>query len=75
MPWLSPPSPPPGHVPAARCTQECVHGRCVAPDLCQCEPGWRGTDCSSGEGGAGGSWGGGHTDPWLGGAGGGRAFA
>ncbi|NWZ58543.1 PEAR1 protein, partial [Haliaeetus albicilla] len=30
-----------------RCTQECVHGRCVAPDLCQCEPGWRGTNCSS----------------------------
>ncbi|NXW45134.1 PEAR1 protein, partial [Nyctiprogne leucopyga] len=30
-----------------RCTQECVHGRCVAPDLCQCEPGWRGPDCSS----------------------------
>uniref|UniRef100_A0A8B9TZ76 Platelet endothelial aggregation receptor 1 n=1 Tax=Anas zonorhyncha TaxID=75864 RepID=A0A8B9TZ76_9AVES len=35
-----------------RCTQECVHGRCVAPERCQCEPGWRGTDCSSGEGGA-----------------------
>ncbi|XP_027765206.1 platelet endothelial aggregation receptor 1-like, partial [Empidonax traillii] len=30
-----------------RCSQECVHGRCVAPELCQCEPGWRGTDCSS----------------------------
>ncbi|XP_069651641.1 platelet endothelial aggregation receptor 1 isoform X4 [Haliaeetus albicilla] len=30
-----------------RCTQECVHGRCVAPDLCQCELGWRGTNCSS----------------------------
>ncbi|KAM9166986.1 LOW QUALITY PROTEIN: uncharacterized protein V3H86_015010, partial [Mergus octosetaceus] len=30
-----------------RCTQECVHGRCVAPERCQCEPGWRGTDCSS----------------------------
>uniref|UniRef100_A0A8B9NCJ4 EMI domain-containing protein n=1 Tax=Accipiter nisus TaxID=211598 RepID=A0A8B9NCJ4_9AVES len=30
-----------------RCTQECVHGRCVAPDLCQCEPGWRGSNCSS----------------------------
>ncbi|XP_027523507.1 platelet endothelial aggregation receptor 1-like, partial [Corapipo altera] len=34
----------------ARCSQECVHGRCVAPELCQCEPGWRGPDCSSGEG-------------------------
>ncbi|XP_025929641.1 platelet endothelial aggregation receptor 1 [Apteryx rowi] len=30
-----------------RCTHECVHGRCVAPDRCQCEPGWRGADCSS----------------------------
>ncbi|XP_015271977.1 PREDICTED: platelet endothelial aggregation receptor 1 [Gekko japonicus] len=30
-----------------RCTQECVHGRCVAPDQCQCEQGWRGADCSS----------------------------
>ncbi|XP_072346582.1 multiple epidermal growth factor-like domains protein 11 [Scyliorhinus torazame] len=30
-----------------RCTQECVHGRCVGPDRCQCEPGWRGPDCSS----------------------------
>ncbi|KAG8147025.1 hypothetical protein E2320_014079, partial [Naja naja] len=30
-----------------RCAQECVHGRCVAPDQCQCEQGWRGSDCSS----------------------------
>ncbi|KTG36124.1 hypothetical protein cypCar_00002536 [Cyprinus carpio] len=30
-----------------RCTKECVHGRCVAPDRCQCESGWRGEDCSS----------------------------
>uniref|UniRef100_A0A3B4TSE5 Platelet endothelial aggregation receptor 1 n=1 Tax=Seriola dumerili TaxID=41447 RepID=A0A3B4TSE5_SERDU len=30
-----------------RCTKECVHGRCVAPDHCQCEGGWRGDDCSS----------------------------
>ncbi|KAM6967651.1 uncharacterized protein pear1 [Aplochiton taeniatus] len=30
-----------------RCTKECVHGRCVAPDRCQCEGGWRGEDCSS----------------------------
>lgn len=33
----------------ARCTRECVHGRCVAPDRCQCEGGWRGDDCSRGE--------------------------
>ncbi|TWW80143.1 Multiple epidermal growth factor-like domains protein 10, partial [Takifugu flavidus] len=30
-----------------RCTMECVHGRCIAPDQCQCERGWRGDDCSS----------------------------
>ncbi|NXK42905.1 PEAR1 protein, partial [Piprites chloris] len=41
-----------------RCSQECVHGRCVAPERCQCEPGWRGPDCSSGEGPAGGAPGG-----------------
>ncbi|PWA24960.1 hypothetical protein CCH79_00015500 [Gambusia affinis] len=29
------------------CSQECVHGRCVAPNRCQCEKGWRGDDCSS----------------------------
>lgn len=34
----------------ALCTEECVHGRCVSPDTCQCEPGWGGLDCSSGEG-------------------------
>ncbi|MEQ2274846.1 Multiple epidermal growth factor-like domains protein 11 [Xenotaenia resolanae] len=31
------------------CTEECVHGRCISPDTCQCEPGWGGLDCSSGE--------------------------
>ncbi|KAI1901452.1 hypothetical protein AGOR_G00034580 [Albula goreensis] len=30
-----------------RCTRECVHGRCVAPDHCQCEDGWQGEDCST----------------------------
>ncbi|XP_013887580.1 multiple epidermal growth factor-like domains protein 11, partial [Austrofundulus limnaeus] len=30
------------------CTEECVHGRCVSPETCQCEPGWGGLDCSSG---------------------------
>lgn len=33
----------------AQCTEECAHGRCVSPDTCQCEPGWGGLDCSSGE--------------------------
>lgn len=26
-----------------------MHGRCVSPDTCHCEPGWGGPDCSSGE--------------------------
>lgn len=34
---------------SALCTDECAHGRCVSPDTCQCEPGWGGLDCSSGE--------------------------
>lgn len=34
---------------SALCTEECAHGRCVSPDTCQCEPGWGGLDCSSGE--------------------------
>ncbi|XP_073077275.1 platelet endothelial aggregation receptor 1 isoform X3 [Manis javanica] len=29
------------------CAQECVHGRCVAPNQCQCVQDWRGDDCSS----------------------------
>uniref|UniRef100_A0A8C2BWC6 Multiple EGF-like-domains 10 n=1 Tax=Cyprinus carpio TaxID=7962 RepID=A0A8C2BWC6_CYPCA len=29
------------------CAEKCVHGRCVAPSTCQCEPGWGGPDCSS----------------------------
>ncbi|KAF5920148.1 hypothetical protein HPG69_006419 [Diceros bicornis minor] len=29
------------------CVQECVHGRCVAPNQCQCVQDWRGDDCSS----------------------------
>lgn len=33
----------------ALCARECVHGRCVAPNQCQCVQDWRGDDCSSGE--------------------------
>ncbi|XP_073662090.1 platelet endothelial aggregation receptor 1 isoform X8 [Tursiops truncatus] len=31
----------------ALCARECVHGRCVAPNQCQCVQDWRGDDCSS----------------------------
>lgn len=44
-PWpifLSPPCP-------AYCAESCVHGRCMAPNTCQCEPGWGGSNCSSGK--------------------------
>uniref|UniRef100_A0A8C9V0U8 Multiple EGF-like-domains 10 n=1 Tax=Scleropages formosus TaxID=113540 RepID=A0A8C9V0U8_SCLFO len=30
-----------------QCAEKCVHGRCMAPNTCQCEPGWGGPDCSS----------------------------
>lgn len=33
-----------------------MHGRCVSPDTCHCEPGWGGPDCSSGESGVFGGW-------------------
>ena len=28
------------------CSQHCRHGRCVAPDQCECEPGFGGAACS-----------------------------
>ena len=28
------------------CSQTCYHGRCIAPDQCECEPGFGGTSCS-----------------------------
>ncbi|MBN3318386.1 MEG10 protein, partial [Atractosteus spatula] len=29
------------------CADKCDHGRCIAPNSCQCEPGWGGSNCSS----------------------------
>lgn len=40
--FLSPPCP-------AHCATSCVHGRCMAPNTCQCDPGWGGSNCSSGK--------------------------
>ncbi|TNN42738.1 Multiple epidermal growth factor-like domains protein 10 [Liparis tanakae] len=37
-----------GEICAPHCAASCVHGRCVAPNTCQCEPGWGGSNCSSG---------------------------
>jgi len=28
------------------CSQTCVHGECVEPDVCDCEPGYGGISCS-----------------------------
>ena len=28
------------------CTQPCVHGTCEEPDVCQCDQGFGGIDCS-----------------------------
>ncbi|KAK7909490.1 hypothetical protein WMY93_014174 [Mugilogobius chulae] len=38
-----------GEICAPFCEESCVHGRCMAPNTCQCEPGWGGSNCSSGQ--------------------------
>ncbi|XP_077442493.1 multiple epidermal growth factor-like domains protein 10 isoform X1 [Vanacampus margaritifer] len=36
-----------GEICIPHCAESCVHGRCMAPNTCQCEPGWGGSNCSS----------------------------
>ena len=28
------------------CTSDCIHGTCIEPDKCKCEPGYGGPTCS-----------------------------
>ena len=28
------------------CSQQCVHGDCIEPDVCDCQPGFGGPSCS-----------------------------
>ena len=32
----------------AVCIPQCVHGTCIQPDICACEPGWTGLRCTIG---------------------------
>ena len=32
----------------AICSSECVHGTCIGPDVCPCDPGWTGARCDIG---------------------------
>ena len=34
----------------AVCAPGCVHGQCTIPDICECELGWTGDDCNTGNG-------------------------
>ncbi|XP_008422037.1 multiple epidermal growth factor-like domains protein 10 isoform X2 [Poecilia reticulata] len=36
-----------GEMCAPHCEDSCVHGSCMAPNTCRCEPGWGGYNCSS----------------------------
>ncbi|XP_038135161.1 multiple epidermal growth factor-like domains protein 10 [Cyprinodon tularosa] len=38
-----------GETCAPYCADSCVHGSCMEPNTCRCEPGWGGSNCSSGE--------------------------
>ena len=35
------------HVTAV-CIPQCVHGSCIQPDVCACDPGWTGLRCTVG---------------------------
>ena len=32
----------------AVCIPQCVHGSCIQPDVCACDPGWTGLRCKIG---------------------------
>ena len=32
----------------AVCIPQCVHGTCIQPDVCECDPGWTGLRCTVG---------------------------
>ncbi|XP_054880848.1 multiple epidermal growth factor-like domains protein 10 [Poeciliopsis prolifica] len=36
-----------GEMCSPHCEDSCVHGSCMAPNTCRCEPGWGGSNCSS----------------------------
>ena len=37
------------YFPAIAICQNCVNGRCTAPDTCDCSHGWRGSACNEGK--------------------------
>ena len=32
----------------AKCSPECINGRCIAPNVCECSDGWEGANCDQG---------------------------
>lgn len=34
---------------AGICNATCIHGDCVAPNVCKCDAGWEGTNCDRGQ--------------------------
>ena len=34
---------------SVHCVPMCAQGRCIGPNTCQCDPGWTGRSCRSGQ--------------------------